>query len=98
MAERSLGRRITRFLIWIVMLWFGATLLTVLALRWLDPPTSAFMMSARIDALADGDRRYRTRYEWVDYSTHLPQRRDCGDRSRRSTLRRARGVRSQVDR
>lgn len=68
MAERSLGRRITRFLLWIVLLWLGATLLTVLALRWLDPPTSTFMMSARMDALADGDRKYRTRYEWVDYS------------------------------
>ena len=68
MAERSLGRRITRFLLWIVLLWFGATLLTVLALRWLDPPTSTFMMSAQLGALADGDRKYRTRYEWVDYS------------------------------
>ncbi len=68
MAERSLGRRISRFLLWIAILWFGATLLTVLALRWLDPPTSAFMMSAQIDALVHGDRRYHTRYEWVDYS------------------------------
>ncbi len=72
MAERSLGRRITRFLLWIALLWFGATLLTVLALRWLDPPTSAFMMRAQIDALAHGDRKYRTRYEWVDYSRISP--------------------------
>jgi monofunctional glycosyltransferase len=68
MAERSLGRRITRFLLWIVLLWLGATLLTVLALRWLDPPTSTFMISAQMGALADGERKYRTRYEWVDYS------------------------------
>jgi monofunctional glycosyltransferase len=72
MAERSLGRRITRFFLWIAILWFGATLLTVLALRWLDPPTSAFMISARVDALTSGDRKYRTRYEWVDYSRISP--------------------------
>src|SRR5262245_16175494 len=72
MAERSLGRRITRLLFWIVILWFGATILTVLALRWLDPPTSSFMMRARIEAFTSGDRRYRTRYEWVDYSRISP--------------------------
>ncbi len=72
MAARSLGRRITRFLIWVAILWFGATLLTVLALRWLDAPSSAFMMSARIDALVSGDRRYQTRYEWVDYRRISP--------------------------
>jgi monofunctional biosynthetic peptidoglycan transglycosylase len=72
MAARSLGRRITRFLFWVAILWFGATLLTVLALRWLDPPSSAFMMSARIDALVSGDRKYQTRYEWVDYKRISP--------------------------
>jgi monofunctional biosynthetic peptidoglycan transglycosylase len=72
MAERSLGRRITRLLFWIVMLWFGATVLTVLALRWLDPPTSSFMMQARVEALTSGDRKYRTRYEWVDYTRISP--------------------------
>jgi monofunctional biosynthetic peptidoglycan transglycosylase len=72
MAERSLGRRITRLLFWIVILWFGATVLTVLALRWLDPPTSSFMMRARVEAVTSGDRKYRTRYEWVDYSRISP--------------------------
>jgi monofunctional biosynthetic peptidoglycan transglycosylase len=72
MAERSLGRRIARLLLWIAILWFGATVLTVLALRWLNPPTSAFMMSAQLDALASGDRKFRARYEWVDYSRISP--------------------------
>ncbi|HZF24651.1 MAG TPA: monofunctional biosynthetic peptidoglycan transglycosylase [Steroidobacteraceae bacterium] len=72
MAKRSLARRIIRLLLWIVALWFAATILTVLALRWVDPPTSAFMMNARFEALAAGDRHYRSRYEWVDYARISP--------------------------
>jgi monofunctional glycosyltransferase len=35
-------------------------------LRWWNPPTSAFMLAARLDAALAHDRSYRTRYEWVD--------------------------------
>jgi monofunctional biosynthetic peptidoglycan transglycosylase len=38
----------------------------VLSLRWVNPPTSAFMLETRMDATAEGDRTYRTDYEWVD--------------------------------
>jgi monofunctional biosynthetic peptidoglycan transglycosylase len=40
--------------------------LAVLVLRWVDPPTSAFMLEARLDAITRGDRTYRTDYEWVN--------------------------------
>jgi monofunctional biosynthetic peptidoglycan transglycosylase len=70
--RRSLTRRILRLVLWILALWFAATIFTVLALRWIDPPTSAFMMSARFEAMKSGDRRYRTRYEWVDYAHISP--------------------------
>jgi len=70
--RRSLVRRLLRLVLWILALWFAATIFTVLALRWIDPPTSAFMLSARFDALRSGDRNYRTRYEWVDYSRISP--------------------------
>jgi len=70
--RRSLFRRLLRLVLWILGLWFAATIFTVLALRWIDPPTSAFMLSAHLDALRSGDRNYRTRYEWVDYSRISP--------------------------
>jgi monofunctional glycosyltransferase len=43
------------------------------SLRWLNPPTSAFMLAARIEALEQGDRRYRTEYDWVSLEQISPQ-------------------------
>jgi monofunctional biosynthetic peptidoglycan transglycosylase len=39
--------------------------LLVLSLRWIDPPTSAFMLETSLQATSGGDRTYRTDYEWV---------------------------------
>ncbi|MGH8140865.1 MAG: monofunctional biosynthetic peptidoglycan transglycosylase [Steroidobacteraceae bacterium] len=38
----------------------------VLALRWLQPATSAFMLEARAQAYSNHDSGYRTDYEWAD--------------------------------
>jgi monofunctional biosynthetic peptidoglycan transglycosylase len=72
MANRRLGRRIARLFLWLALLWFGATILTVLALRWIAPPTSAFMMHAHFEALATHDRSYQPRFAWVDYAHISP--------------------------
>jgi monofunctional biosynthetic peptidoglycan transglycosylase len=45
----------------------------VAALRWIHPPTSAFMLTAHAEALLDGDYRYRTQYEWVPLEAISPQ-------------------------
>ena len=71
-AKRSLIRRITRLFLWLVASWLILTGAVVLALRWLDPPTTAFMLRDR--AAAGDDRRYRFRHEWIDnrqISAHL---------------------------
>lgn len=41
----------------------GSVVLVVL-LRWLPPPTTAFMVGSRVSALADGDFGYRNDYDW----------------------------------
>jgi monofunctional biosynthetic peptidoglycan transglycosylase len=46
---------------------------SVVALRWVNPLTSAFMISARLEALQDGNHRYRTEYQWVDLEAISPQ-------------------------
>ncbi|MGH8231068.1 MAG: monofunctional biosynthetic peptidoglycan transglycosylase [Steroidobacteraceae bacterium] len=46
---------------------------TVLALRWIDPPTSAFMLEARLQAWLDHDRGYHTDYHWVSLEQISPQ-------------------------
>jgi monofunctional biosynthetic peptidoglycan transglycosylase len=45
----------------------------VLALRWINPFTSAFMLEARAQALLEHDATYRTRYRWVDLEDISPQ-------------------------
>lgn len=52
------------------------SVLTVASLRWIDPPTSAFMLAKRTDAMFEGDFAYRNRQQWVDrerISKHLPR-------------------------
>ena len=67
-ARRSLGRRLLRLAAWFVAAWLLLSFTAVLALRWLDPPTSAFMLGSRINAFFADDKRYTVRYQWVDYS------------------------------
>lgn len=66
MARKGARRSL---LTWFAAAVFGAaaiTALPVLAGRWIDPWTSAFMLGARVEAMRAGDETYRTRYEWVD--------------------------------
>jgi monofunctional biosynthetic peptidoglycan transglycosylase len=42
------------------------------ALRWVNPPTSAFILETRLTALSEGDHAYRTDYEWVDLENISP--------------------------
>jgi monofunctional glycosyltransferase len=66
-------RRLARGLLYSVL---GATtllLLTVLALRWVNPPTSAFMIEASLTALRAGEHDYATHYQWVDLEQISPQ-------------------------
>ena len=72
-GRRGLLPRAARVLGWILL---GAALLalgSVLALRWLNPPTSAFMLEARLAAFSAGERDYRTHYQWVDLEAIAPQ-------------------------
>jgi len=64
-----------RFLKWIALAILACVVLSVvvvLTLRWVNPPTSAFMLAARMNAMSEGDRNYRTEYEWVDLENISP--------------------------
>jgi monofunctional glycosyltransferase len=64
-----------RLLKWIAIAILSCVLLSVVAvvtLRWVDPPTSAFMLENRLTALSEGDHAYRTDYEWVDLENISP--------------------------
>ncbi len=58
--RRRWGRRLIAFALVVI----GFTVLQVLSLRWIDPPTSAFMLARQIRAL--GESGFELRYEWAD--------------------------------
>ncbi len=65
-----------RLLRWLGLVLAGAlafVVLGVLALRWVHPPTTAFMLEARYQAWREGDAGYATRYQWVDLEHISPQ-------------------------
>jgi len=74
-VKRSKGLlwRIARAMGWLVGGTISGALLLIVALRWIDPPTSAFMLGSRIGALISGDHKYATHYEWVDLEHISPQ-------------------------
>jgi monofunctional biosynthetic peptidoglycan transglycosylase len=72
MAARNLRRRLLRWLGVAVLLFFAGTILPVVALRYIDPWTSAFMIDARVDALLARDFDFSNSYEWRDLEEISP--------------------------
>jgi len=69
----GLLRRLARGLLYSVLVATTLLLLTVLALRWVNPPASAFMIEASLTALRAGEHDYATHYQWVDLEQISPQ-------------------------
>lgn len=66
-------RRWGRRLLWGVLTLLLASALPVVALRWFDPPTSAFMLARRWEATSAGQEAFRSHYRWVDADAISPQ-------------------------
>ena len=65
MATRSVPARLFRFVLWTVLFFLLSCVGVVIALRWLDPPTSAFMIADRIESMSG--KGYPLRHRWVDW-------------------------------
>jgi monofunctional glycosyltransferase len=63
--RRGLARRVLRGLLLACALWAAVTVSAVVAMRWIDPPLSAFMLASRVDAVLARDKNYEFRHEWV---------------------------------
>jgi len=59
--------RLLRGLLYLLLTWIVLSVTLVLALRWLDPPTSAFMLRERVGAWVNGSNLV-LRHRWVDWS------------------------------
>lgn len=75
MARRGIGGVLRGALRWAVVAVVAFAVLSaaaVLAMRWIDPWTSAFMIGDRRAALLEGNFGYSNRYEWVDLEAISP--------------------------
>lgn len=67
--KRSLFSTIRRWLIRLILLWFFITLSLVLAMRWFNPPTTAFMLQRMYSQEYDA---IKLQHEWRDISRIAP--------------------------
>jgi monofunctional biosynthetic peptidoglycan transglycosylase len=67
-GRRSLPRRLLRYAFLAVLAALLLSVLSVLAMRWVNPWSSAFMVDARVDSWFDEDERpFQLRQSWRDY-------------------------------
>lgn len=74
-THRKGWRRWLPRLLWLPLLFVVATALQVALMRWVDPPTSAFMLARQGEAWRERDWGFRVAYDWRDLddiSAHLP--------------------------
>jgi monofunctional glycosyltransferase len=62
--QRSLAVRLLKWCLGAIFVWFALSVLVIFALRWIDPPTSAFMIEARAEEHAQRGATYRTDFQW----------------------------------
>jgi monofunctional biosynthetic peptidoglycan transglycosylase len=73
MARRgSWIRKLIHTIAWALAGWLLLTSTAVLLLRWFDPPSSAFMIAARVEAVVGRDHTFVFRHRWVDLAHISP--------------------------
>jgi len=68
--SKPLGGRVLRGLLWLLLGCAVLSAASVLVLRWVDPPFSAYMVESQIAAWTSRDSTYVSRHTWVDL-THV---------------------------
>lgn len=74
-TTRAMLSRVRRILWRTLLAVVVVTVVPVLALRWIPPPTSAFMVEKRLAHLFPGKDRKTIRYRWVDWGSISPDMR-----------------------
>jgi monofunctional biosynthetic peptidoglycan transglycosylase len=72
MRKTSWRGRLVRAMLWLVLAWVLASVLTVVLLRWINPPYTAFMAGAQASAWMNHDANYVLHHTWVDLSQISP--------------------------
>jgi monofunctional biosynthetic peptidoglycan transglycosylase len=71
-VKKGWRARFARWLAIGALIAFLATALPVVAMRWMDPWYSAFMLDAALDASRAGRSNYQTDYRWADLEQISP--------------------------
>lgn len=71
-TNRSFASRLLRIALVLILAFLALSAVIVLAFRWIDPPTSAFMLEDRIGTWRDGKSDFHLRQEWVGWSAIAP--------------------------
>jgi monofunctional glycosyltransferase len=70
--QRSFFSRLLRTIVGLLVLCVVASILSVLLLRWINPPFTAFMAEAQVAAWMSRDSTYVFRHSWVDLDRISP--------------------------
>ncbi|HMD72492.1 MAG TPA: monofunctional biosynthetic peptidoglycan transglycosylase [Steroidobacteraceae bacterium] len=70
--RKTWGVRLLRTLLWLAAGLLAASVGSVVLLRWVDPPFSAFMAETTLHAWITRDRSYEFRHRWVDLTQISP--------------------------
>jgi monofunctional glycosyltransferase len=69
--SRGLFSRTLRFFLWLLASWLLLTCAVVIVLRWLDPPTTAFMLRERFFASSNA-KPIKIQHRWVEWEDISP--------------------------
>jgi monofunctional biosynthetic peptidoglycan transglycosylase len=69
--SRGLFSRFVRFIFWLLAGWLLLTFSLVLALRWLNPPTTSFMLREKLAAPSTG-KPAKIQHRWVHWEQISP--------------------------
>jgi monofunctional biosynthetic peptidoglycan transglycosylase len=70
--RKGLLARLVRAGVLALVAWIAVTVAAVVALRWMNPPTTAFMLRDRIGAVLGSEKDYEFRHEWRDWDRISP--------------------------
>ena len=72
-TRRSLPIRALRCFLFVAVGGLLLSLVVVIGLRWIDPPTTAFIVRDRLVAAGRHDKTFVYRHRWVDWQAISPQ-------------------------
>ena len=70
--EGSVGGWLVKGVALLALAFVALTVLPILVMRWVHPFSSAFMLSAKLNAVATHEAGYQTHYDWVDLEDISP--------------------------